>query len=386
MELVLEIQNTRQLIPQHARACQFGVAGGTIGRSSDCAWTIPDSKKHLSGHHARVSYERGAFFLTDLSRNGVFTGSGVQLPRGEPFRIVHDSVFRLCDFEIRARLAVEHALCNPEVGRPAPAGSIIPDDSFLQHDPSSAFKAPSGAVEILPELPQRSDSARIDTESLIIPELVPEVTAAPACQAPTAKREAVSEQFWASFGQALGIDLQAIDGLAREALAIKAAGLLKQSIDGLQQSLRTRSDLKNELRLSHTNSQQNGRNLLRQGNDSAQTLRLLLQSGQGSAEQAVGRGFRDLQAHQVAVLAGSRAVVRSALEHFTPSQLILRFERERGKPLLCTSGGHWRAFQRYHHALTLDDDFAERLLARDFAQAYEEQVRLIGTLHSEHEG
>lgn len=98
MELVLEIQNTRQLIPLHARTCLFGVAGGIIGRASDCEWIIPDGKKHLSGHHAKVSCERGTFFLTDLSRNGVFTGSGVQLPKGEPFRIEHKSVFRLCDF------------------------------------------------------------------------------------------------------------------------------------------------------------------------------------------------------------------------------------------------------------------------------------------------
>ncbi|QXH44751.1 type VI secretion system-associated FHA domain protein TagH [Pseudomonas xanthosomatis] len=393
MELVLEIQNTRQLIPQHARTCLFGADGGTIGRASDCEWTIPDGKKHLSGHHARVSCERGVFYLTDLSRNGVFTGSGVQLPRGEPFRIEHDSVFRLCDFEIRARLVREPARFDGEIGRPTAAGSIIPDDAFLDLDPLNAFKAPAGADDAFAsawrEPAQRSDAARIDTENLIVPELVPEPVAAPVYEAPAPRGEGVSEQFWARFGQALGIDLQALDGPAREALAVKAAGLLNQSIAGLQQSLRTRSDLKNELRLGHTTAQQSSRNPLRQAGDSGQALRLMLQpgqAGQGSAEQALARGFRDLQAHQVALLAGSRAVVHSTLEHFTPSQLSLRFERERGKPLVATSGSRWRAFQRYHQALSLDDDFVERLLARDFAQAYEEQVRLIATLHSEHEG
>jgi type VI secretion system protein ImpI len=36
--------------------------------------------------------------------------------------------------------------------------------------------------------------------------------------------------------------------------------------------------------------------------------------------------------------------------------------------------------------LQQDDDWSERLLARDFAQAYEEQVRLIGSLHHDYQG
>lgn len=388
MELVLEIQNTRQLIPLHARTCQFGVAGGIIGRASDCEWIIPDVKKHLSGHHAKVSCERGTFFLTDLSRNGVFTGSGVQLPKGKPFRIEHESVFRLCDFEIHARLVREPARFDGEIGRAVPAGSIIPDDAFLALNPLTAFTASAddAFANAWHESVQYSDSARIDTEHLIVPELVPEPEVERDYQAPASKGEAVSEQFWARFGGTLGVDVHALDGPAREALAVKAASLLKQSIGGLQQSLRTRNDLKNELRLGHTTAQQSSNNPLRQAGDSAQALRLLLQPGQVCAEQVLARSLRDLQAHQVALLAGSRAVVRSTLEHFTPSQLVLRFERERGKPLVATAGSRWRAFQRYHQALSLDDDFAERLLARDFAQAYEEQVRLIATLHSEHEG
>ncbi|WP_367946894.1 type VI secretion system-associated FHA domain protein [Klebsiella pneumoniae] len=54
--------------------------------------------------------------------------------------------------------------------------------------------------------------------------------------------------------------------------------------------------------------------------------------------------------------------------------------------MLATSGSRWRAYGRYHQSLCQDDDWSERLLARDFAQAYEEQVRLISTLYTEHQG
>lgn len=88
----------------------------------------------------------------------------------------------------------------------------------------------------------------------------------------------------------------------------------------------------------------------------------------------------------MALLSASRAAVRSTLEHFSPQQLTLRFERDGQQPLLATSGSRWRAYRRYHQALCQDDDWNERLLARDFAQAYEEQIRLISTLHLDDQG
>ena len=87
----------------------------------------------------------------------------------------------------------------------------------------------------------------------------------------------------------------------------------------------------------------------------------------------------------MALLSASRAALRSTLEHFSPERLTLRFERD-NKPLLATSGSRWRAFGRYHQALQQDDEWSERLLARDFAQAYEEQVRLISSLHNDYQG
>lgn len=398
MELVLEIQKTRQLIPHHARSHAFTTEGGMIGRASDCDWVVPDTKKHLSGHHAKISFKRGMFYLTDISRNGVLTGSGVQLPKGEPHRIEHDSIFQLCDFEIRARLVRERKRYEGEVGRAQPVGSVIPDDAFLGVEPFRALQEPSQHVE-LDELQatygwgeplQSGDHAGVDTESLMVPELVAASSLAQRLpQAAPTVAESASAQFWLDVGKTLGVDFIGLDNAEREALAIKAAALLAQCIAGLQQSLRTHADLKNELRLSQTTTPSVNRNPLKQGLDTAQALSLLLQPsrpGQDTGEQAVACAFHDLQAHQVAVTAGSRAVVRATLEHFAPEQLSLRFERDPSKPLFTTAGSKWRAYGRYHQALRLDDGFGERLIARDFAEAYEEQLRLIAFLHTEHKG
>lgn len=398
MELVFEILNTEPSMP--AELCQktFNQVGGVIGRGDDCDWFIPDCNRHLSSRHALISYREGSFFLTDISSNGTrICASGARLRKGDAVRIEHDSVYVLGEFEIRARLVHATTTVDLELGRPHSAGSIIPNDAFLDLDPLNALDQQERVYSDIEELisprrapqdtRQRADYARIDMENLMVPELI----AAPAERAPAPAPELVERQsdgFWERFAVALGVDLNGLDHDAKEELALSAAHLLKHSVAGLQQSLRTRSELKNELRLAQTTVQGAQKNPLKFAVDAGEALGMLLQPGkpgQLSAEQAISRAFRDVQAHQVALLTASRAAVRGTLEHFSPEQLTLRFERD-NKPILATSGSRWRAFGRYHQALRQDDDWSERLLARDFAQAYEEQIRLISTLYTDHQG
>ena len=397
MELVFEMLNTKQFVPTELCQKTFTPSGGVIGRGEDCDWVIPDRKRHLSNRHALISYRDGVFYLTDTSSNGIQDrDTGARLPKGEALRIESGTAYVLGDFEIRARLIRDPASLDVEIGLPQAAGSIIPDDAFYDLDPLNALGQHEHDDAHINELispktaaeppRQRADYAQVDRERLIVPQLIKAPVAEPAAPPPAVERQ--TEGFWQHFGAALGVDLNELDHDAREALALKAARLLKQSVAGLQQSLRTRSELKNELRLAQTTVQSTQKNPLKVAIDASEALGILLapgRSGQLSAEQSVARAFRDVQAHQVALLSACRAALRSTLEHFSPERLTLRFERD-NKPLLATSGSRWRAFGRYHQALQQDDDWSERLLARDFAQAYEEQVRLISSLHNDYQG
>jgi type VI secretion system protein ImpI len=397
MELVLEILSSKQFVPTDLCQKTFSESGGVIGRGADCDWVIPDRKRHLSSRHALISCRDNEFFLTDISSNGIQDcTTGAQVLKNEAILIETGSVYLLGDFEIRARLSCSATAFDTRAGGRRMTGNIIPDEVFLDFDPLSAvdqqqplaceidaFTALGSATQ---EPMQCADFARIDMENMLVPQLID----APQESAPAASHTAAerpSEDFWARFGTALGMELDGLETDAREALAVSAARLLKQSISGLQQSLRTRSELKNELRLAQTTVQGLNSNPLKYGADTADVLGMLLANrpGQLPADQAISRAFRDLQAHQVALLAASRAAVRGAVEHFSPQQLTLRFERE-NPSLLGTSGNHWKAYGRYHQALLQDGEWGERLLARDFAQAYEEQIRLISTLHTDLQG
>lgn len=405
MELVFDVVSAQQFAPGLLTSKSFRKAGGVIGRSEECDWAIPDSKRIISSRHAQVSYRDGHFYLTDTSSNGIqLKDSGASLRKGEPQRIEHGDVYCLGEVEIRARLLQDPAQFEEQIGRSQPAGSIIPDDAFLDLDPIAALEQRprgyaglddfAGLMQEPEEEFERSQYARIDMESLLLPELVAAAEAPiaarvdpvqPAPRQTMAASAGPAASFWQQFGDALGVPLDDLDDAARESLALTAARLLKQSVGGLQQSLRTRSELKNELRLALTTVQSAGNNPLKHSADAGAALHSLLRGGkpgQLSAEQAVGRAYRDLQAHQVALFAASRAATQSLFQQFAPEQLCLRFEQQR-KPLLATAGSRWRAYQRQYRLLEQDDDWSQRLFARDFAKTYEEQVRLIATLSTD---
>ena len=54
-----------------ASSARFTARGGVIGRAADCDWVIADSKRVISGRHARVTHRDGDYFLTDTSSNGI---------------------------------------------------------------------------------------------------------------------------------------------------------------------------------------------------------------------------------------------------------------------------------------------------------------------------
>lgn len=398
MELVFDVVSAQQFVPGLLTTKTFKQAGGIIGRAEECDWVIPDRKRVLSSRHAEVTYRNGAFYLTDTSSNGIqLKDSGASLRKGEAQRIEHGSVYCFGDFELRARLIQDPALFAGDIGRAQPAGSIIPDDAFLDLDPLTAIDQQERVYAEVDDLTailrphsvqaQQRDYAQIDEENLLVPALVMPTPEPQPKRAPEPVR--LPPTFWGKFSEALGVKLDDLDDDAREALAIHSAKLLKQSIGSLQQALHTRSELKNELRLALTTVQSAGNNPLKHTADSAEALTTLLRggkAGQLSAEQTISRSFRDLQAHQVALLAASRAAVKGMFEQLSPEQLSLRFEREGRKPLIATAGSRWRAYRRLHTRLTQNDDWSDRLFARDFAHTYEEQARLIATLNTDLQG
>src|ERR1700733_3264708 len=109
----------------------FGVHGGSIGRSSDNEWILPDPERYLSGKHARVDFRTGNYVLVDTSSNGTYV-NGAQVPLGK----YHDYQLKDGDY---IRLGEYELLVSIDKGNDFP-----PDDSaIVAYDgktPSSSVK------------------------------------------------------------------------------------------------------------------------------------------------------------------------------------------------------------------------------------------------------
>ncbi|WP_455826800.1 type VI secretion system-associated FHA domain protein TagH [Pseudomonas graminis] len=370
----------------------FDRVGGVIGRGLGCDWVIPDTQRLISSHHGLVSFRDGRYFLTDISSNGIGMSGGVErLRKGQARLISEGDVYRLGSMDIRARLLGDE---RPQFAR----NETIPSDAFLGLDPVQALDLEQRRVESSQELEALDTSARssaqsmregaVDRDHLVVPQWA-EPAREGVSPLPESFAPAASEGFWPQFAEALGMDLETLDTPGREALAIKVAGLLRQAVEGLQQSLRTRDELNSEVNLGWNTPTPMTHNPLKDSPDTHAALTSLLgagELGQLPAELAIAQVCRDLQVHQLALVVACRAAMRSAVAAFAPGHLLLCFEREGNPRRILTDGGYWRAYQRHYRRLQDEAAVGEQLLRSDFTKAYEEQVRLVSLLHSAYPG
>ena len=124
MPLQLEIvsEHCEILGDDHVRV--FSEDGGTIGRSLQNDWILPDPDRYISGKHATIDYQSGAYYLADLSSNGVYINDDEEpLGKGNPRRLFHNDRLRMGDFEFHITLDEGESLDMP----PPEPMTVVPD-------------------------------------------------------------------------------------------------------------------------------------------------------------------------------------------------------------------------------------------------------------------
>jgi type VI secretion system protein len=160
----------------------FGVGGGTIGRSADNDWVLPDPQRYVSAHHARVSFRQGSYFLEDLSTNGAFANDGdIAIGKLGPHKLQNGDLLRFGDYQVSVALEAEGAegaaapptdsVAVPTsintlrpIGRSAQTdiGASLDLDALLIPDPLAAAAVESAPVRVVaqaePPAPSTGDS------------------------------------------------------------------------------------------------------------------------------------------------------------------------------------------------------------------------------------
>jgi type VI secretion system protein len=111
-ETIIAMQLKLTVSSVHARSlgadavAWFRLRGGTIGRSRDNDWVLPDPERIVSSHHARILYDRGGYYIEDTSSNGTYLNqSDAPLPQGQPVELNHGDTLYIGQYEIHVELA-----------------------------------------------------------------------------------------------------------------------------------------------------------------------------------------------------------------------------------------------------------------------------------------
>jgi type VI secretion system protein len=101
------ISRHRQSLGERA-TMEFGQNGGTIGRSLESDWVLPDGQRYLSSRHASIDFRSGSYYIVDTSTNGVYVNdSETPVGRGNPQRLFTGDRIRLGEYEMSVEIIGE---------------------------------------------------------------------------------------------------------------------------------------------------------------------------------------------------------------------------------------------------------------------------------------
>ncbi|WED22942.1 type VI secretion system-associated FHA domain protein TagH [Vibrio sp. JC009] len=158
--------------------------------------------------------------------------------------------------------------------------------------------------------------------------------------------------------------------------------LLRDSLDGLMQMLRARAEVKSEFRMEQTTIRAVENNPLKFSVTVDEALRQMLMPTSSAylpPKEAMHEALNDIEAHQLAIMAGVQAALSAMLKRFEPEQLRNQFDKKSGRGLLETKKAwYWEQYEdKYKEILTEAEDSFQELFGEAFSKAYQEQVERL---------
>ena len=258
--------------------------------------------------------------------------------------------------------------------------------------PRAPVAAPAPAIDPLDMDLMTGGSAPVRTQVIAPPRAAqpaPVPTSAPVVTAPVSSGpSADGSQALAVLAQALELDPGDLD-TSNPMETIRIVGeLLNLTVNGLYQMLEMRAQLKNELRIEdRTMIASRENNPLKHSDSARDALRYLVDVRQHGNKlflqpaKAIGDAVNDVCAHEMAVMAGTRAALLAALKMFAPETIEKRIKKTGALDSVMPAlhrAKLWESFLAMYGELEKEaEDHFDRLLNQEFARAYAEQGKKL---------
>lgn len=401
---------------------------GSIGRDEACEWPLPDAA--VSRRHAAVRLLNGTFFIEDLSTNGTYVGGSDEshrLVKNQPRPLRDGDQIFIGDYQIVASL--EDASVSAETPEDATAIWVQPPEPPTQRFEPAAGDAPGSLTPDEPLVP--SPGGEVDPLKLLAASAAsPHAPAAPP-RAPVSPPDAGHSASGGEVAPGNGLDepmpplspVPPVDAgggqipadwwkqtaepappaaapppapAPREPFAPAGApapgmpgtaganddALVRELVAGLMEVLAARAEIKRRFRVTMTMIQARENNPLKFAVNADEAMAKLfggVSNGYLGPKEAFDEAFRDLKAHQIAMLAGMREAFDKMLNQFDPHRLEARFENTLGKGKLpFVKDRHWKLYKELFDELTADaEDSFHHLFGNAFATAYEQEMQKL---------
>ena len=429
--LELSVLSYHRLSPRQVALKRFDGNGGTLGRAEHADWHLPDPERVVSSIHGQIGYKSGSFWITDLSTNGLFVNRAVApLGNGQKHLLTDGDLLCLGDYEIN--VAIISAPSHAEAGAASlpqsmPASSPGPGlkvsdfaaahfqtttqnntqitseschyqqtDGYQQTDAlasndmlDESFSPPQSIIPDdwqpqwqqtpLPDEPLQLATNHVSSQASAMPGAGgARAAGGTAAAADVGAEQANAGQCLQAFLSALNVATPPAQQLQNPAWWGQLGEALQASLQGMIDVMRSRSELKNTLRVNQTTFGQRENNPLKFSANVTEAFHNLFNHNASSfmaPQQAVKAAFADISEHEAAIIAGAAGAMQGLLAQLTP-QLIAQRDFGAGfidkvNPAKRYSR-YWRLYQALHQELLAEvGRTAKGGVNDDFIRAYE---------------
>jgi type VI secretion system FHA domain protein len=380
-----------QIISRHRQSLgergskEFGHDGGTIGRSLESDWVLPDGQRYLSSRHASIDFRSGSYYVVDTSTNGVYVNDAeTPVGRGNPQRLFTGDRVRIGEYEISVEISDEddtrETLVNDRHVDPVSKAQRVPPPDPTRADMVAPHEITAVGIEMMiseeAEIGQIQRHAKANAASLRLADEAPRAQAKPkaeppahvaveapvAAAAPAPKRTDPAPVSAAArivqrpapppppkpaavapsppiakppqttgptptldaFFRGAGLQPQRLDEKQAEQVLHRLGQLMREVVLGVTENLHLRAEQKNVMRVPTTTIQPQSNNPLKfsAGVEEALNNLLFRESAEYlSAVDAVRETFGDIKQHQQHLLAAMRTAVVDYIGRLDPEEV-----------------------------------------------------------------
>ena len=384
MPLIIKIVSEHRDLVGDDCVREYYEDGGTIGRSLQNDWILPDPDRYISGRHATIDYRGGMYYLADTSSNGVYMNGEIEpIGKGNPRRLFDGDRMRMGDFEFEVSIDKGESLVMPLEPKPTVAPDHI--EQFVDEDVIETGMQLLDEAEITGDDEFQSvlfgkEAPQAEPEPAPVPE--PEPPPASANEAAATKPvDVTAEDLFDSFLDGLGISrVELHPAIDRPELMMTAGIVLREFVEGTINLLSARANLKNTFRLDQTTVLPRQNNPMKFSENTNDLIKQLLVGTEGEylgARDAVREANRDLLNHQNAFLDAMNSAFIEFADRFDPDELQEDFDRTAGSKLFAfmNKSKYWDLYKDLYPIMTEKGGGRfPQMFGEEFVRAYERQV------------